>query len=147
MSAVALRRARNLYIGVFFLIAFSFAPAFAKEKAKRASDFLFCLLTGLGFYIVGELTHMRSMCVNSLDDPHGRGKHRSPAKNHKETFLLSYFCMTKRRVQGGEATSERRRRDGVYQKSYKRRSTSYISPPVASRRPVRTHFPDHPTTA
>ena len=28
--------------------------------------------------------------------------------------------MTKRRVQGGEATSERRRRDGVYQKSYKR---------------------------
>ena len=40
-------------------------------------------------------------------------------KNHKETFLLSYFCMTKRRVQGGEATSERRRRDGVYQKSHK----------------------------
>ena len=28
--------------------------------------------------------------------------------------------MTKRRVQGGEATSERRRRDGVYQKSFKR---------------------------
>ena len=40
-------------------------------------------------------------------------------KNHKETFLLSYFCMTKRRVQGGGATSERRRRDGVYQKSSK----------------------------
>ena len=40
-------------------------------------------------------------------------------KNHKETFLLSYFCMTKRRVQGGGATSERRRRDGVYQKSHK----------------------------
>ena len=35
------------------------------------------------------------MCVNSLDDPHGRGEHRSPAKNHKETFLFSYFCMTK----------------------------------------------------
>ena len=33
-------------------------------------------------------------------------------KNHKVTFLISYFCMTKRRVQGGEATSERRRRDG-----------------------------------
>ena len=32
---------------LFFLIAFSFAPVFAKEKAKRASDFLFCLLTGL----------------------------------------------------------------------------------------------------
>ena len=36
------------------------------------------------------------------------------------TFLLSYFCVTKRRVQGGEATSERRRRDGVYQKSARR---------------------------
>ena len=40
-------------------------------------------------------------------------------KKHKNTFPLSYFCMTKRRVQGGEATSERRRRDGVYQKSHK----------------------------
>ena len=37
----------------------------------------------------------------------------------KVTFLLSYFCVTKRRVQGGVATSERRRRDGVYQKSSK----------------------------
>ncbi len=34
-------------LGVFFLIAFSFAPAYAKEKAERASDFLFWLLTGL----------------------------------------------------------------------------------------------------
>ncbi len=41
-------------------------------------------------------------------------------EKHKVTFLFSYFCMTKRRVQGGEATSERRRRDGVYQKSFKR---------------------------
>ena len=49
------------------------------------------------------------MCVNF---------HR-PDKKHKETFLLSYFSVTKRRVQGGEATSERRRRDGVYQKSSK----------------------------
>ena len=39
---------------------------------------------------------------------------------HKATFLLSYFSVTKRRAQGGEATSERRRRDGVYQKSSKR---------------------------
>ena len=38
----------------------------------------------------------------------------------KETFLLSYFCVTKRRVQDGVATSERRRRDGVYQKSARR---------------------------
>ena len=32
-ALVALRRARNLYNGVFFLIAFSFAAAMAKEKA------------------------------------------------------------------------------------------------------------------
>ena len=38
---------------------------------------------------------------------------------HKDTSLLSYFSLTKRRVQGGVATSERRRRDGVYQKSSK----------------------------
>ena len=41
-------------------------------------------------------------------------------KYDKVTFLFSYFSMTKRRVQGGVATSERRRRDGVYQKSAKR---------------------------
>ena len=50
----------------------------------------------------------------------GQAKRTLKEKNHKETFSFSYFCMTKRRVQGGEATSERRRRDGVYQKSYKR---------------------------
>ena len=54
---------------------------------------------------------------------HSRGDHWSPAKNHEETFLLLYFSVTKRRVQGGEATSERRRRDGVYQKSSKRAFT------------------------
>ena len=53
---------------------------------------------------------MLCMCVNF---------HR-PEKKHKETFLISYFSVTKRRVQGGEATSERRRRDGVYQKSARR---------------------------
>ena len=49
-----------------------------------------------------------------------RGDHWSPAKKIKVTLCLSYFCVTKRRVQGGEATSERRRRDGVYQKSARR---------------------------
>ena len=53
---------------------------------------------------------MLCMCVNF---------HR-PEKKHKETFLISYFSVTKRRAQGGEATSERRRRDGVYQKSARR---------------------------
>ena len=62
------------YFGVFFLIAFSFAPDFAKEKANE--DLIFPL---------------------AVDGTwgHGRGEHRSPAKKHKETFLLSYFCVTK----------------------------------------------------
>ena len=63
------------------------------------------------------LTHMRSMCVGVAETG---VEHCSPAKNHKVTFIFSYFCVTKRMVQGGEATSERRRRDGVYQKSFKR---------------------------
>ena len=41
----------------------------------------------------------------------------------KKLFFFSRFCVTKRRVQGGEATSERRRRDGVYKKSSKRAFT------------------------
>ena len=39
-------------------------------------DFLLCLLAILGLYLVGELTHMRSMCVGvaetgvgAFDDP------------------------------------------------------------------------------
>ena len=91
--------------------------------------FLFWLLALLGFLscrgrrypVSATPTHMLRICVNSHDDPLlSRGEHCSPAKKHKETFSLSYFCMTKRRVQGGGATSERRRRDGVYQKSSKR---------------------------
>ncbi len=47
----------------------------------------------LGLYLVGELTHMRSMCVGVAETGI---EHRSPAKILKETFfLLSYFCMTK----------------------------------------------------
>ena len=36
-AVVALRRARNLYIGVFFLIAFSFAPTYAKKADEKPS--------------------------------------------------------------------------------------------------------------
>ena len=56
------------------MIAFSFAPDFAKEKANE--DLIFPL---------------------AVDGTwgHGRGEHRSPAKKHKETFVLSYFCVTK----------------------------------------------------
>ena len=35
--------------------------------------------------MVGELTHMRSMCVGVAETG---VEHRAPAKNHKETFLL-----------------------------------------------------------
>ena len=42
--------------------------------------------------MVGELTHMRSMCVGVAETG---GEHCSPAKILKETFLLSYFCVTK----------------------------------------------------
>ena len=50
----------------------------------------------------------------------GQAKRTLKEKKHKDSFLLSYFSVKKRRVQGGEATSERRRRDGVYQKSARR---------------------------
>ena len=50
----------------------------------------------------------------------GQAKRTLKEKYHKVTFPLSYFCVTKRRVQGGEATSERRRRDGVSGKSHLR---------------------------
>ena len=50
------------------------------------------MLTELRLYTVGELTHMRSMCVGVVETG---VKHCSPAKNHKVTFLLSYFSVTK----------------------------------------------------
>ena len=48
-ATVALRRVRNLVSALFFFVAFSFAPAYAKEKADKASDFLFWLLTEIWF--------------------------------------------------------------------------------------------------
>ena len=47
----------------------------------------FFILAILGFYLGG---------VGAIDDPLlSRGEHRSPAKILKDTFLLSYFCVTK----------------------------------------------------
>ena len=46
---------------------------------------------GEGAAIKG-LTHMRSMCVGVAETG---VEHCSPAKNHKVTFLLSYFSVTK----------------------------------------------------
>ena len=76
VALVALRRARNLFSALFFLIAFSFAPAYAKEKAGWSRYFLFWLLTTLGFYLVG---------VGAYDDPR---------RDIKKLFL-SYFSLTK----------------------------------------------------
>ena len=59
-------------------------------------------------------TRTLSVCVNSLDDPRGRGEHCSPAKYHKVTFLLSYFCVTKSQ-QGGLAPSSFRTTGGVHE--------------------------------
>ena len=61
--------------GVFFLIAFSFAPVYAKEKADRHKFFALSVSYTLGFA--------------------RRVEHCSPAKKYKVTFLLSYFSMTK----------------------------------------------------
>ena len=44
---------------------------------------VFWLLTGLLIRMVGELTHMRSMCVGVAETG---GEHCSPAMRHKDTF-------------------------------------------------------------
>ena len=88
---VALRKARNLPIGVFFLIAFSFAPACAKEKADGHKSFVLTVC----------------FTLNS----HGRGEYCSPAKKRKETFLFSYFCMTK------STNSHQRERSPLFENS------------------------------
>ncbi len=38
------------------------------------------------------LTHVRSMCVGVAETG---AEHCSPAKKHEETFIFSYFCVTK----------------------------------------------------
>ena len=89
----------------------------------------------VGVAETGGLTHMRSMCVGVAEmgglsnAPHCLIPRR-PAMIHKETFPLSYFCMTK---------STKSHIRGVPPLIY--------LPPVASRRLVRTHFPDRPAIA
>ena len=89
---------------------------------------LFLLLAMLGLYLVGELTHMRSMCVGVAETGI---EHRSPAKILKETF--SFLALLSDQKRG---------------KSHLRGVPPliYLSP-VASRRPVRTKFPDRQTIA
>ena len=64
--------------------------------------------------MVGELTHMRSMCVGVAETG---VEHCSPAKNHKVTFRLSYFCVTKstKSQQGGLTPSSFRTSCGVHE--------------------------------
>ena len=46
--------------GVFFLIAFSFAPVYAKEKAKRHISFVLAVEGTLALIVGRELTDLRS---------------------------------------------------------------------------------------
>ena len=62
----------------------------------------------------------------------GVGAVDDPKRIIKKLFLLSRFSLTKRMVQGGEATSERRRRDGVSGKSHQRE----LSPLSRRRQPT-----------
>ena len=65
--------------------------------------FLFCLLAVLGLYLVGVGVTLsrrrRHTCFAYVSIPtttrYGRGEHCSPAKKHKDTFSLWYFCVTK----------------------------------------------------
>ncbi len=88
--------------------------------------FLFCLLIVLGFYlvVVGVTLSRRRrptlrVCVNSPTTRYGRVEHRSPAKKHKETFLL--FALF---------TDEKRG------KSHIRSFLPYVSPPASSHHPL-----------
>ena len=66
-AVVALRRARNLYIGVFFLKAFSFAPDFAKEKAN--GDLIFLLSVDYTWILHGRgiNTYAKHVCWRRRD--------------------------------------------------------------------------------
>ena len=52
-------------------------------------DFLFWLLDILGLYLVGELTHMRSMCVGVAET--GVGAFDDPRRNMKKLFFYRTF--------------------------------------------------------
>ena len=57
---------RRFLFGSFFFCAF-----FVKRKSGMDFDFLLCLLAILRLYLVGELTHMRSMCVGVAETGYG----------------------------------------------------------------------------
>ena len=57
---------------------------------------------------------MRSMCVGVAETG---VEHCSPAKKHEETFIFSYFCVTKstKSQQGGLAPSSFQTTGGVHE--------------------------------
>ena len=61
-----------------------------KRKSGRDFDFLFCLLAILGLYLVGELTHMRSMCVGVAET--GVGAYDDPRRYLKKLFSSRAFA-------------------------------------------------------
>ena len=60
------------------------------------------MLTELRLYTVGELTHMRSMCVGVAETG---VEHCSPAKNHKVTFLIVFFSLVRKERKGQKEES------------------------------------------
>ena len=52
--------------------------------------------------MVGELTHMRSMCVGVAETG---VEHCSPAKNHKVTFLIVFFSLVRKERKGQKEES------------------------------------------
>ena len=83
--------------------AFLSIPFAGLLKKCRWLHFLFCLLAVLGLYLVGVGVTLsrrrRHTCFAYVSIPtttrYGRGEHCSPAKKHKDTFSLWYFCVTK----------------------------------------------------
>ena len=76
---------REIFFRRFLFCSFFFCAFFVKRKSGMDFDFFFCLLAILGLYLVGELTHMRSMCVGVAET--GVGAFDDPRRNMKKLFL------------------------------------------------------------
>ena len=94
-----------------------------KRTQTMIQEFFVFIVSGLFIHIrrpciaifePGGLTHMRSMCVGVAETG---VEHRSLAKKHKETFLLSYFSVKKstKSQQGGLTPSSFRTSCGVHE--------------------------------
>ena len=79
-------------------------PAILTASQKCSCKQAFLLYGRIAGSLQGKPVHIRFVENNFAFS--------AARKKHKDTFLFSYFCMTKRRAQGGGATSEHE----VYQK-------------------------------